>query len=102
MGFSRGDLMVFGQHDHSFTGFDRAVVVDVMTTGFDPKLDRVLRITCLRGSIADFANKGFTRLDQFTARVNPGMPISLETSRSPALPSIGPPRTERSGRSWPR
>jgi hypothetical protein len=54
--------MSFAQHDHSFTGFDRAVVVDVETTGFGPMYDRVLRIACLRGSLADFATKGFTIL----------------------------------------
>ena len=65
--------MLFAHHDHSFTGFDRAVVVDVETTGSDPKNDRVLRIACLRGSIADFATKGSTHLDQFTVRLNPGI-----------------------------
>lgn len=72
--------MLFAHHDHSFTGFDRAVVVDLETTGSDPKNDRVLRIACLRGSIADFAAKGFTHLDQFTARLNPGIPIPTEAS----------------------
>jgi DNA polymerase III epsilon subunit-like protein len=73
--------MFFAHHDHSFTGFDRAVVVDLETTGSDPKNDRVLRIACLRGSIADLATKGFTHLDQFTARLNPRIPIPPEASR---------------------
>jgi DNA polymerase III epsilon subunit-like protein len=73
--------MLFAHHDHSFTGFDRAVVVDVETTGSDPKNDRVLRIACLRGSIADLATKGSTHLDQFTARLNPGIPIPRKASR---------------------
>jgi DNA polymerase III epsilon subunit-like protein len=69
--------MLFAPHDHSFTGFDRAVV-DVETTGTDPKSDRVLRIACLRGSIADLATKGSTHLDQFTARL---IPIPPKASR---------------------
>jgi DNA polymerase III subunit epsilon len=73
--------MFSADHDHSFTEFDRAVVVDVETTGSDPKDDRVLRIACLRGSIAGFATKGSTHLDQFTARLNPGIPIPPEASR---------------------
>ena len=80
-GAARRDLMFSADHDHSFTEFDRAVVVDVETTGSDPKDDRVLRIACLRGSIAGFATKGSTHLDQFTARLNPGIPIPPEASR---------------------
>jgi DNA polymerase III epsilon subunit-like protein len=79
--FSRQDLMLSAPHDHSFTEFDGAVVVDLETTGCDPKNDRVLRIACLRGSIADFATRGFTHLDQFTARLNPGIPIPTGASR---------------------
>ena len=78
---SRGDLMLIAHHDHSFTYFDRAVVVDLETTGSDPKNDRVLRIACLRGSITDFATRGFTHLEQFTARLNPGFAIPPEASR---------------------
>jgi DNA polymerase III epsilon subunit-like protein len=73
--------MLSAHHDHSFTEFDRTVVVDVETTGSDPKNDRVLRIACLRGSIADFATRGFTPLNQFTARLNPGIPIPTGASR---------------------
>jgi DNA polymerase III epsilon subunit-like protein len=73
--------MLSTHRDYSFTGFDRAAVADLETTGFDPKNDQVLRIACLRGSIADFATKGFTHLDQFTARLTPGIPIPPEASR---------------------
>jgi DNA polymerase III epsilon subunit-like protein len=73
--------MLFAHHDNSFTDFDRAVVVDLETTGSDPKNDRILRIACLRGSITDFATRGFTHLEQFTARLNPRFPISPEESR---------------------
>jgi DNA polymerase III epsilon subunit-like protein len=73
--------MLFAHHDHSFTEFDRAVVVDLETTGSDPKNARILRIACLRGSIADLATRGFTHLDQFTARLRPGIPCPTEASR---------------------
>jgi DNA polymerase III epsilon subunit-like protein len=68
--------------DHGFTGFDKAVVVDVETTGLDPKSDRIVAVACLRGSIAEFATKGFTHLDQFTARLDPGIPIPPEATRA--------------------
>jgi DNA polymerase III epsilon subunit-like protein len=61
--------------DHSFTGFTRAVVVDVETTGIDTKSDRIVAIRCLRGNIEELATRGFTDLDVFKARFNPGLPI---------------------------
>jgi DNA polymerase III epsilon subunit-like protein len=67
--------------DYGFTGFDNAVVVDVETTGLDPKKDRIVSIACLRGSIAELATTGYTHLDQFTARLNPGIPIPREATR---------------------
>jgi DNA polymerase III epsilon subunit family exonuclease len=67
--------------DYGFTGFDKAVVVDVETTGLDPRKDRIVSIACLRGSIAELATTGSTRLDQFTARLNPGIPIPREATR---------------------
>jgi DNA polymerase III epsilon subunit family exonuclease len=73
--------MLASYRDHGFTGFDRAVVVDVETTGFDPKNDRIVAIACLRGSIAELAIKGVTHLDQFSARLNPGIPIPPEATR---------------------
>jgi DNA polymerase III subunit epsilon len=67
--------------DHGFVGFDRAVVVDVETTGLDPKTDRIVSIACLRGSMMEFATKGSTYLDRFEAHLNPGIPIPPEATR---------------------
>lgn len=67
--------------DYGFVGFDDAVVVDVETTGLDPELDRIICITCLKGSIAEFAKEGRTHLEYFKARLNPGIPIPYEASR---------------------
>jgi DNA polymerase III epsilon subunit-like protein len=67
-------MMVPSYRDHGFTGFTRAVVVDVETTGLDPKSDRIVAVTCLRGSIEEFATEGSTHLDLFEARLNPGIP----------------------------
>jgi hypothetical protein len=40
--------MLATYRDHGFTGFDKAVVVGVETTGLDPKNDWILAIACLR------------------------------------------------------
>jgi hypothetical protein len=93
--FSRRDLMSFAHHDHSFTEFNQAVVVDLETTGSDPKSVRILRIACLRGSIADLATRGFTQLDQFTARLHPGILFRLRQAVSAASAAIIPLRTRR-------
>jgi hypothetical protein len=94
--------MLFAHHDHSFTEFDRAVVVDLETTGSDPKNDRVLRIECLRGSIADFATKGFAPLDQFTARLDPASLFRLRQAVSTASASMISLGTKHLGISQPR
>jgi DNA polymerase III epsilon subunit-like protein len=67
--------------DHGFIGFDRAVVLDVETTGLDARNDRIVCIACFRGSIAELATKGSTHLDRFEARLNPGIPIPPAATR---------------------
>jgi DNA polymerase III epsilon subunit-like protein len=71
--------------DHAFTGFTRATLVDVETTGIDPKSDRIVAIRCLRGSIEELATKGSTNLDLFKARFNPGMPTLPEATRGDGI-----------------
>jgi DNA polymerase III epsilon subunit-like protein len=67
--------------DYGFTGFDKAVVLDIETTGLDARKDRIVSIACLRGNIADLATEGSTHLDQFMARLNPGVPIPRAATR---------------------
>jgi DNA polymerase III epsilon subunit-like protein len=71
-------VMRLSCRDYSFRGFTRAVVVDVQTTGIDPKCDRIVAIRCLRGSIEELATKGFTHLDAFKAHFDPEISILPE------------------------
>ena len=64
------------------TGFDEAVVVDVETTGLDPKVDRIVSVAMIRASFGDL-RKNPNGLDGKTMDVvvNPQCRIPKEASR---------------------
>ena len=65
-----------------FSGFDEAVVVDVETTGLDPKRDRIISVAMVRGRFADLKkNPNGLHGETMDAVVNPQCRISKEASR---------------------
>ena len=64
------------------TGFDEAVVVDVETTGFDPKTDRIVSVALIHANFRDLRENP-NGLDGKTmdAMVNPQCRIPKESSR---------------------
>ncbi len=73
--------MTFG-HGNRLTGFDEAVVVDVETTGLDPKADRIVSAALIRTNFGDLREDP-DRLDGTTwaSVVNPQRPIPREATR---------------------
>ena len=67
---------------NAFTGFDEAAVIDVETTGFSAKDDRIVEVGVARTDFSALA-RGETSLyfETFEARVNPGVKIPASASR---------------------
>ena len=65
-----------------FSGFDEAVVIDIETTGLDPKRDRVVSIAIIRSDFADLKrNSDRVEAKVMDAMVHPQRRIPPEASR---------------------
>ena len=66
----------------SFTGFDEAVVVDVETTGLDPKKDRIISVAMVRARFGNLQeNPNGLKGETMDTVVNPECRIPKEASR---------------------
>ncbi|PZQ88723.1 MAG: hypothetical protein DI534_11255 [Leifsonia xyli] len=64
-----------------FAAARQIAVVDVETTGLDPRTDRVVSIAILALDLSEFVSNGGGRIDRLTARFNPGRKIPAAASR---------------------
>ncbi|MDQ6432462.1 3'-5' exonuclease [Mesorhizobium sp. LHD-90] len=64
-----------------FAGFREAVVLDVETTGLNPRVDRIVSIAALRVDFHLYASPTGCEAVTFKARVNPGISIPPGASR---------------------
>ena len=65
----------------SFTGFDRAVVVDVETTGLVPNVDRIVSVAALKVDFAALRKSDQLQGESFVALYDPDRPIPEDATR---------------------
>ncbi len=65
----------------TFEELEEAVVLDVETTGLDPKKDRIVALAMMKIDFTALTEKGYYEQDMFYEKFNPGVRIPIEASR---------------------